>query len=101
MSSQFSVDLDQLDRIVSRLNGLAGFLHDHLDELDHKVAALHNGSWESTAASAYADAHNQWLTAAREFAEGVASMSDAAQKAHGRYTRAIDVNQRMLQSGQP
>ncbi|WP_062982868.1 WXG100 family type VII secretion target [Nocardia anaemiae] len=100
MSSQFSVDLDQLDRIVSRLNGLAGFLHDHLDELDHKVAALHSGSWESAAASAYADAHSQWLTAAREFAEGVAAVSDAAQKAHGRYTRAIDVNRRMLQSGQ-
>jgi WXG100 family type VII secretion target len=62
MSSQFSVNLDQLDQIVSRLNGLAGFLHDHLDELDHKVAALQAGSWESAAASAYTDAHTQWLT---------------------------------------
>ncbi|WP_433523021.1 WXG100 family type VII secretion target [Nocardia pseudovaccinii] len=99
MSSQFSVDLDQLDQIVSRLNGLAGSLHDHLDELDHKVAALHSGSWESAAASAYAEAHSQWLAAAREFAEGVAAVSDAACKAHTRYSTAADVNKQMLQGG--
>ncbi|MBF6327562.1 WXG100 family type VII secretion target [Nocardia transvalensis] len=101
MGSKFTVDLDQLDQIVSRLNGLAGFLRDHLDELDRRAKALGNGSWESAAATAYAEAHTQWLAAAREFAEGVAAMSDAAQKAHGRYTRAIEVNRRMLQSGQP
>ncbi|MGW4088597.1 WXG100 family type VII secretion target [Nocardia sp. NPDC004750] len=100
MSSQFSVDLERLDQIVSRLNGLAGFLRDHLDELDHKVTALQSGSWESAAAGAYADAHTQWLAAAREFADGVAAVSDAAQKAHGRYTRAIEANRRMLRSGQ-
>ncbi|WP_225731090.1 MULTISPECIES: WXG100 family type VII secretion target [unclassified Nocardia] len=101
MSSEFSVDLDQLDQIVSRLNGLAGFLRDHLDELDRKVATLRRGSWESAAANAYSEAHTQWLTAAREFADGVAAMSAAAQQAHGRYTRAVDVNRRMLESGQP
>ncbi|MCM6776052.1 WXG100 family type VII secretion target [Nocardia sp. CDC159] len=101
MSSQFAVDLDRLDQIVSRLNGLAGFLHDHLEELDRRVNALRNGSWESAAAAAYAQTHAQWLAAAREFAEGVAAMSDAAHKAHGRYTQAIDINRRMLQSGQP
>ena len=101
MSSKFEVDLDELDKIVTRLSGLASFLHDHLNELDSKVKALQNGgSWESDAASAYAGAHTQWLSAAREFADGVAAMSDAAQKAHGRYTSAVDVNRRMLQSGQ-
>ncbi|WP_063038899.1 WXG100 family type VII secretion target [Nocardia pseudovaccinii] len=99
MSSQFSVDLDQLDQIVSRLNGLAGFSHNHLDELDHKVAALHSGSWESAAASAYAEAHSQWLAAAREFAEGVAAVSDAAHKAHTRYSTAAETNKQMLQGG--
>ncbi|WP_067670325.1 WXG100 family type VII secretion target [Nocardia miyunensis] len=100
MSSEFTVDLEQLDRIVSRLSGLAEFLHDHLNELDRKVRTLSGGSWESKAASAYNDAHTAWLSSAREFAEGVATMSDAAQKAHGRYTNAVDVNRRILQSGQ-
>jgi len=101
VSSKFEVDLEQLDQIVSRVSGLAGFLQDRLDELDTKVGTLQTGgSWESAAASAYAGAHTQWLSAAREFAEGVAAMSDAAKKAHGRYTGAVDVNRRMLESGQ-
>ena len=100
MSSQFTVDLEQLDRIVARLNGLAGFLHDQLDELDRKVKTLSGGSWESSAATAYNDAHTQWLASAREFADGVATVSDAAKKAHSRYTNAVTVNRRILASGQ-
>jgi WXG100 family type VII secretion target len=100
MSSEFSVDLDQLDQIISRLNGLSGFLQDHLDQLDRKVASLSGGGWESAAANAYTNAHTQWASSAREFADGVAELRDAVHKAHGRYSRAIDVNRRMLQSGQ-
>lgn len=100
MSSEFTVDLDQLDRIVSQLSGLAGFLHEHLDELDRKVKSLSAGSWESAAATAYSNAHNEWLTSAKEFASGVAEMSDAARKAHGRYTTAVGTNRRILESGQ-
>ncbi|MFF0492771.1 WXG100 family type VII secretion target [Nocardia sp. NPDC004068] len=100
MNSEFTVNLEQLDRIVSRLSGLSGFVRDHLDELDRRVAALHSGSWESAAATAYAEAHREWVSAAGEFAEGVAAMSDVAARAHGRYSRAVEVNRRMLQSGQ-
>ncbi|MFJ1459612.1 WXG100 family type VII secretion target [Nocardia wallacei] len=95
MSSEFSVNLDHLDDVVARLNGLVGFLRDHLDGLDQKVGSLH-GAWESVAAQAYNDAHRDWATSAQEFVDGVAEMTDAARKAHGRYTRAIDLNQRML-----
>ncbi|MEV0356862.1 WXG100 family type VII secretion target [Nocardia sp. NPDC050697] len=102
MGSEFSVDLDQLDQVVSRLNGLSGFLRDHLNELDKQVQALQaGGAWESAAASAYADAHRAWRTAAGEFLDGVAVMRTAAEQAHGRYSRAVDVNLRMLRSGQP
>jgi WXG100 family type VII secretion target len=100
MSSKFTVDLEELDKIVARLSGLAGFLHDHLDELDRRVAALSGGSWDSAAARAYADAHARWLSSAREFADGVAKISDAAQQAHGRYTTAISTNHGILRSGQ-
>ncbi|WP_280446724.1 WXG100 family type VII secretion target [Nocardia brasiliensis] len=96
MSSEFSVDLEHLDQIVARLSGLAGFVADHLDEIDDRVATLHGTGWESVAAQAYTDAHHQWSTGAREFVEGVREMSDAAKQAHARYTRAIELNSKML-----
>ncbi|GAA5067197.1 WXG100 family type VII secretion target [Nocardia callitridis] len=99
MSSEFTVDLEHLEQIVSRLSGLAGFVADHLDEIDTKVAALHDTGWESRAAQAYADAHRQWVTGAREFAEGIRDMSDAAKANHAAYTRALETNRRMLESG--
>lgn len=99
MSSKFSVDLEHLDQIVSRLSGLAGFVNEHLDEIDRQVAGLHESQWSSTAALAYADAHNHWSAGAREFAECVRDMSDAAAAAHQRYSRAIETNRTMLQGG--
>ncbi|WP_227996088.1 WXG100 family type VII secretion target [Nocardia australiensis] len=96
MTTEFSVDLDHLEEIVARLSGLAGFIDEHLDEIDDRVATLAGTGWESVAAQAYADAHSQWVTGAREFTEGVRDMSDAARKAHGRYTRAIETNLKML-----
>ncbi|MBU3061003.1 WXG100 family type VII secretion target [Nocardia sp. NEAU-G5] len=99
MSSEFTVDLEQLDRIVSRLTGLSGFLREHLDELDRKVKTLSNGSWESAAASAYTAAQAQWSAEAREFTDGIAEAGDATRKMHERYTGARDNNRRMLNSG--
>ncbi|GAA5103587.1 WXG100 family type VII secretion target [Nocardia iowensis] len=95
MSSEFQVDLDALDHIVARLNGLAGFLRDHLDQLDDNLAGLPD-SWESYAAQAYAAAQREWAIGAREFACGVAEMSFAGRAAHELYTTAIDANRRML-----
>ncbi|MGQ4601642.1 WXG100 family type VII secretion target [Nocardia sp. R6R-6] len=97
--SEFSFNLEHLDQIVARLSGLAGFITDHLDDIDNKIAALAGTGWESIAAQAYMDAHRQWADAAREFAEGIRDISDAARKAHQRYSNAAEVNNQMLQSG--
>ncbi|MFR9772258.1 WXG100 family type VII secretion target [Nocardia sp. SC052] len=97
--SEFSVNLDDLDQIVTRLSGLAGFISEHLDDIDDKVATLAGTGWESVAAQAYSNAHRQWMTGAREFADGVREMSDAARKAHTRYSTAADINRQMLQGG--
>ncbi|MGV9674842.1 WXG100 family type VII secretion target [Nocardia sp. NPDC003482] len=99
MSSEFRVDLEQLDQIASRLNGLSSFVTSHLDELDNKIGSLRHGSWESLAASAYAEAHAQWSSAAREFARGVAEVSHAARRAHERYTRAVELSRQMHGGG--
>ncbi|MFQ6393163.1 WXG100 family type VII secretion target [Nocardia sp. KC 131] len=96
MTDEFHVDLDHLDQLVAKLSGLVGFLGDHLAELDHKVADLHTGRWDGIAAAAYADSHREWATRAQEYAEGVAEMSDAAERAHGHYTEAATLNVNML-----
>ncbi|MFJ2839716.1 WXG100 family type VII secretion target [Nocardia sp. NPDC087230] len=99
MGSEFSVDMDQLDQIVARLAGLAGFVADHLDDIDDHVATLKGTTWEGLAADAYQVAHQQWIVGAREFAEGIQDMSTAARSAHGRYSTAAETNKRMLQGG--
>ncbi|NKY44313.1 WXG100 family type VII secretion target [Nocardia cerradoensis] len=100
MASQFSVDLDHLDQIVTRLAGLAGFIGDHLTDIEQRVASLQGSGWEGVAAQAYDDAHREWISGAKELVDGVREMSDAAKQAHTGYTRALELNRRMLQSGQ-
>ncbi|PPJ31734.1 WXG100 family type VII secretion target [Nocardia nova] len=99
MGSQFSVDLDHLDQIVSRLSGLAEFIGDHLNDIQQRVAGLQGTGWEGLAARANDDAHREWVSGAQELVDGIREMSDAAKQAHGAYTRALELNRRMLESG--
>lgn len=98
MSTEFTVDVQRLDDLVARLSNLSGYLTEQLDLIDDKVATL-DGAWETVAADAYRDAHRLWSTGAREFATGLADISDAARAAHTRYTTAAEVNRKMLQGG--
>lgn len=98
MNSEFAVDIERLDNLVSRLSSLAGYLTEQLDLIDDKVATF-DGAWETLAANAYRDAHRLWSTGAREFATGLADISDAARTAHTRYTTAAQVNKKMLEGG--
>lgn len=99
MASNFAVDLNHLDSIVGKLNGLSGYVNDHLDEVDDRVVGLLGTGWESVAAEAYHAAHQKWAVGAREFVEGIREMSDSAKAAHGGYTNASAANKRMLQGG--
>ncbi|MFC3962579.1 WXG100 family type VII secretion target [Nocardia jiangsuensis] len=78
MGSQFSVDLEELDNIVTRVSALATFIADNLDEVDDRIATLTGTGWEGVAAAAYFDAHRRWSAGAREFVTGLRDMSDAA-----------------------
>lgn len=98
MSTEFTVDIERLDNLIARLSNLAGYLTEQLDLIDDKVATL-DGAWETLAANAYRDAHRLWSTGAREFATGLADISDAARTAHTRYTTAAQVNKKMLEGG--
>ncbi|MGW0180302.1 WXG100 family type VII secretion target, partial [Nocardia sp. NPDC003345] len=93
MNPEFTVDLERLDQLITRLSNLAGYLTEQLDLIDDKVAGL-DGAWETVAADAYRDAHRLWSTGAREFATGLADISDAARTSHTRYTNAAAVNKK-------
>lgn len=95
-ADDFGVDLEELDQIIAKLTGLAGFLTDTFDEIDRRVKTLNNGSWDGVAAQAYTDVYNKWLSGAREFTQGVSDATDAAREAHGHYTQAVDINGKML-----
>jgi len=96
VSGEFSVDLGELDDVVTRLKALAGFLNETFDEIDREVKALRGGgSWDGIGAQAYADAHREWLGEAVEFAQGVCDAADAARMVHARYTHAVNVNTKM------
>lgn len=96
MSDEYSVNLTELDAIVTRMSNLAKFLGDQFTALDSEVAKLRTSGWDSAGAAAYEDAHRQWLTGAQEFAQGVTDMSAAARNAHGQYTAAIGANTQMF-----
>lgn len=96
MNGECSVNLDQLDDVVTRLSSLAQFVSEHLSTLDQKSAAVHAGSWSGTAASAHETAHREWSSAAAEFVAGIAEMSAAARNAHTQYNAAGSANFRMF-----
>ncbi|WP_067678545.1 WXG100 family type VII secretion target [Nocardia miyunensis] len=96
MNGEYSVDLNQLDDIVTRLSSLAQFIREHLDTLDQKSAAVHAGSWSGAAASAHEIAHREWASAATEFVDGITEMSTAARYAHTQYTAAKTANTHMF-----
>ena len=96
-TDEFTVDLDELDNLVTRLTSLVGFLTDHLSVLDQKVATLHSGDiWQGITADAHQKAHAQWAVAAKEFVDGVAELSTAARNAHSQHSTAITANTRMF-----
>lgn len=95
MSGEFAFDFDEIEQLVARLSGLAGFIDEHLDEIDRRVAVIAESGWGGRAADAYQVAHQQWVSGAREFATGIHEMSDAAGIAHDSYTRAMEANLKM------
>ncbi len=96
MSEEFSVDLDQLDGLVTHLSNLVGLLSERLDDLDQRSAAVRAGSWAGDAATAHEAAHREWAAGAREFSDGVAAMGVAIRRAHDHYSTAQTANGSML-----
>lgn len=90
----FGVDLDELRRVVARVDACESAFEEIAAGLTARVAALH-GTWEGAAS----DAH---LTAQARWEHGFASMRAALRALHGvaagadaHYTAAATTNERM------
>jgi WXG100 family type VII secretion target len=87
----YSVDLDELDAVITRMGKFDAALDEHLNKLDARIARLHK-TWSGEAAVAQKAEHDKWMQAAREMRQAMATMRSAGKTAHGNYTRAIAAN---------
>ena len=94
MTSRFSVDLDHLDSVVSRMGAFDIALDEHLRKLDARIGRLHT-TWTGDTARAQRDAHDEWMRAARSMRQAQATMRGIAETAHGNYQAAVAANVRM------
>lgn len=96
--TKYRVDLDHLDEVTTRVATLKGFLADSLREIDERVSLVQS-TWNGAAADKQAEAHRDWVTAAREVEEGIDKMRAAAVAAHTAYTDVGATNLKMLGRG--
>ncbi|MEU4600540.1 WXG100 family type VII secretion target [Nocardia sp. NPDC023988] len=94
-SSRFTVDVDHLEQVSTKLIGLAGFLGEQLDVYDAKMATLRSGSWSGAAADAFEAAQAQWVSAAREFVAGVQDAGEEIGRRRAGFLRVQAMNIRM------
>ena len=91
----FSVDLDQLDKLASRISGLAGFIADQLAAIERKAKEVDAG-WNGAASAAYSEAHADWMVGATDVNEGLTALQTAVKHVHESYTGAVAENLRIL-----
>lgn len=92
---RFTVDLDKLDALAARIRGFAGFVDDQLKALDGQ-AKQSEAHWTGSAATAYSDAHREWLQGAAELAHGLKTLEDTVKHVHEAHTTAVADNRKIL-----
>ncbi|WP_036530479.1 WXG100 family type VII secretion target [Nocardia sp. CNY236] len=96
--TEFRVDLEHLDIVTARMEGLNGFVAESLREVEERIAAV-QGNWSGEAADAHATAHAEWTAAAIKIREGLTRMRAAATAARKEYESAAAANVAMLGRG--
>lgn len=91
---RYSVDPDELDRIIGRLTRCETALEMLTEDLGRQVARLQD-TWDGLASVAQAEAHEEWTTGMRAMRASLRELRSAARDAHENYTRAIEANQSM------
>ena len=93
----FTIDLSDLDAVISDVQATENALESLTDDLEKQVAAL-QAVWEGLAAEAQAEAHKTWEDGMRGMRAALADLRASARTAHTNYTAAADANLTMWES---
>lgn len=91
MTGGYSVDLDELARVVERMARCHAALHDLAGDVETEVATLHD-EWSGLAREAHAVQHTAWGSGFADMREALAAMREAGRGAHDNYVAATDAN---------
>jgi WXG100 family type VII secretion target len=97
MPRAYAVDLGELQQKIDEMAAFEKRIEKALEHLDHVVEGLHV-TWTGQAADAHRAAHAEWVAGMKQMHTGLREMRDAAQRAHGNYTSAVEANSRMWAS---
>ena len=97
MPRTYAVDLDELQQKIDEMAAFEKKMEKALGDLDRVVENLHV-TWTGQAAVAHREAHARWAAGMEEMRRGLSEMKDAATRAHGNYTSAVQANSRMWAS---
>lgn len=87
----FTVDSDELDEVIGRLEKTESALERLTADLARQMATLQE-TWEGLSAEAQKEAHEEWTKGMVAMRAAMADLRAAARSAHGNYTAAADAN---------
>ena len=90
-ADQYAVDPAELDAVVADLEACQQRLQTATDDLERRIAALHE-TWEGLSAAAQREAHQEWEAGMRSMQQALEGMRRAARVAHTNYTQAVTAN---------
>jgi WXG100 family type VII secretion target len=94
MPRKYAVDLGQLQHKIDEMAAYEQKIEQALQHLDRVIERLHI-TWTGQAAIAHRAAHEEWVAGMKQMHAGLVEMRDAAHRAHGNYTSAVEANSRM------
>ena len=97
MPRKYAVDLGELQHKIDEMAAFEQRIEQALRHLDGVTERLHI-SWTGRAAVEQRDAHQQWVAGMKQMHAGLVEMRDAATRAHGNYSSAVEANSRMWAS---
>jgi WXG100 family type VII secretion target len=90
----YSVNLQTLDALTSRIADATGRIDTILAGLDMRIAELQS-SWHGDAADAQRRAHDEWVSSAIELRQALGDLRVSAERARDNYGAAVDAGGRM------
>ncbi|MFJ4653917.1 WXG100 family type VII secretion target [Nocardia sp. NPDC088792] len=91
---RYKVDLELLDEAITAMAGFGDDADAMIAEIDAHINDLHM-SWDSQAAQAQREAHQKWVSGAREIRENLDDLRGVAKRAHANYSATVETNTRM------